>query len=549
MDARYNEILDLTKELVAIPSLNNSMGERAICEHIVDKLRQLPYFMKHPEQVIVQPLKNDPYDRVNVIGVVKGEKSDCKDTMILHGHIDTVGIDDFGSIAEYAFDCDALPEKIREITKDEDVIRDIESGEWMFGRGASDMKSGVAVNFVLTKQMSERVDEMDGNIIFMINPVEENQHTGIMNSLEVLEKLKAEEGFNYVMAINTDFIAPAYPGDTAKYFHAGAVGKILPCFYIVGKPTHAGQGFEGFSASKTAAEIVNQMDLRAEFADVYNGEFTLPPVALKVKDLKPSYDVQTAFAAFVYFNYFIHSMSMVDIMERLKDVARKSLYSVMAYTNDQYRIYCNMTGMEYHQISYPLEVLEYSELYDRVKSMHDGDIDEVITKITKTGLENKTDSREITREITETLCTMASINTPTVVVFIAPPYCPRNTLKSDVPEEKEILDSVAGLLKEMAAETGEDLKLMQFFPVLTDSSYLKIDDDQESVDTLVKNFPDFKGLYNVPIESIQRLNIPAFNFGCLGKDAHKWTERVNTIFSFGVLPGIIQRAIDKYLIQ
>ena len=221
----------------------------------------------------------------------------------------------------------------------------------------------------------------------------------------------------------------------------------------------------------------------------------------------------------------------------------------MAYTNDQYRTYCKMTGMEYHQINYPLEVLEYCELYERVKSFYDGDIDEVISKITKTGLENKTDSREITREITEALCTIANINTPTVVVYIAPPYCPRNTLKKDVPEEKEILDSVVGILDEMSRETGENLKMMQFFPVLTDSSYLKIDDDQESVDTLVKNFPDFKGLYNVPIESIQRLNIPAFNFGCLGKDAHKWTERVNTKFSFGVLPGIIQRAIDKYLIK
>lgn len=549
MDNTYNEILNLTKELVAIPSMNNTIGEREISEYIADKLRKIPYFQKHPGQVIVQPLNNDPYGRINVFGIVKGEKSVCGDTMILHGHIDTVGIEDFGTIAEYAFDCDALPKKIRALTKDEDVIRDIDSGEWLFGRGASDMKCGVALNFVLTRQMSERVAEMDGNIIFMINPVEENQHTGIMDALEILEKLKKEENFKYVMSINTDFIAPAYPGDTTKYFHSGAVGKILPCFYIIGKPTHAGQGFEGFSASMTASEIIRQMDLRAEFSDCYNGEYTLPPVALKMKDLKPAYNVQTTLSALVYFNYFIHSMSMVDIMDRLKDVAKKALYTVMAYTNDQYRIYCEMTGIEFKQITYPLEVMEYSELYDRAKSMYDGDIEQIIEVVSNTGLANNTDAREITREITETLCTIANMNTPTVVVFIAPPYCPRNTLKDFDPEEKEILDGVSSLLNEIAAETGENLKLMQFFPVLTDSSYLKIDDDQESIDTLVKNFPDFKRLYNVPIDSIQRLNIPAFNFGCLGKDAHKWTERVNTTFTFGVLPGIVQKTIEKYLIK
>lgn len=549
MNGTYQEIYDLTKELVAIPSLNNTMGERAIAEHIAAKLRALPYFLKNPANVIVQDLKSDPYDRINVLAIVRGEKSDCKDTIILHGHIDTVGTDDFGTIEEFAFDCDALPDKIRQLTQDEEVLKDIESGEWMFGRGASDMKSGVALNFTMIREMSERVQELDGNVIFMINPVEENQHTGIMDSLEILEKLKKEENLNYVMALNTDFIAPAYPGDPVKYFHAGAVGKILPCFYIIGKPTHAGQGFEGFSASMVAAEIVRQMDLRAEFADCYNGEYTLPPITLKLKDLKPSYNVQTAQSAFVYFNYFIHAMSMVEIFDRFKSVAQKALYSVLVHTNEEYMIYCKMTGMEYKQINYSLDVLEYSELYEKAKSMYQGDIEDIISQITVTGLEKNTDRREITKEITEKLCMIANINTPTVVIFIAPPYCPRNTLKEDVVSEKKLLHGLTKLLQELGKEAGEEFKMMQFFPVLTDSSYLKIDDDQASIEKLVSNFPDFQNIYPVPLDAIQRLNIPAFNFGCLGKDAHKWTERVHMPYSFGVLPGVVRKTIEKYLIK
>lgn len=543
----YEDTLSLTKKLVSIPSINNSAGERVIAEYIADWLRQLPYFAENPQQVIIQELKNDPWHRINVVAIAFGRKSSSKETIILHGHCDTVQIDDFGSIRDYAFDCDALPDKIREITDDPDVLADIASGEWLFGRGASDMKCGDAINLHLMKYFTENLDRFDGNLIFMTNPVEENQHTGIIDSLDVLEALRGEYQLHYKMAINTDFISPAFPGDTAHYFHSGAVGKILPCFYVIGKPTHSGQGFEGFSASMVAAEIVKNIDMRAEFCDVYNSEYTMPPTVLKMKDLKTSYNVQTAFSAFVYFNYFIHNMEIDEIFQRLKSVAAGALETVAAYTDEQYQIYCSMTGMQYQKLSYPLKVMDYQELYLAAKALVP-EIDTQISAITAAGLKADTDRREISLKIVEHLSTLVNLNTPTVVIFLAPPYCPRNTLKREVPEEREILDSVASLLRELGLELGESLQLMQFFPVLTDSSYLKVDDTDASVQTLISNFPDMKGIYNVPMEQIKRLNIPAFNFGCHGKDAHKWTERVHKEYTFGKLPLIMLRALEKYLV-
>lgn len=544
----YDEALALTKKLVSIPSMNNSDGgERAVADYMAAWIRELPYFKAHPDQVITQPLKNDPYDRINVVAIAFGSRSNSNETIILHGHHDTVGIDDYGSIKEYAFDCDALPEKIKSITSDPEVLADIESGEWMFGRGSSDMKSGDAVNMVLMRYFTEHLDQFDGNLIFMTNPVEENQHTGIIESLNVLEELKAKYGLTYKMAMNTDFISPAFPGDTAHYFHAGAVGKILPCFYIIGKPTHSGQGFEGFSASMVAAEITRNIDMRAEFSDVYNGEFAMPPTVLKMRDLKPSYDVQTAFSAFVYFNYFIHNMEMDEIFARLRKVAEDALNTVDTYTDEQNKVYCKMTGADYYKREYQLKVMEYSELYEKAKALKP-DVDEDIRAITKQSLEENMDRRELCLKIVEYLANnILSINTPTVILFLAPPYCPRNTLKREIPEEGALLDSVVDLLNQLGQEMGEELKMMQFFPVLTDSSYLKLDDTDTSIKTLVDNFPDMKGHYDVPLEQIKRLNIPAFNFGCHGKDAHKWTERVHKEYSFGKLPIIMLRVLEKYL--
>ena len=123
----YEESLELTKKLVKIPSLNGTEGERHLAEYVRDWLAELPYFQEFPEQLVVQEVKNDPIHRINILALVKGTRSDCKDTLILQGHCDTVDIDGYGSLKEYAFDYDALPEKIKALTDDPEVLEDIDS--------------------------------------------------------------------------------------------------------------------------------------------------------------------------------------------------------------------------------------------------------------------------------------------------------------------------------------------------------------------------------------------------------------------------------------
>lgn len=151
-----------------------------------------------------------------------------------------------------------------------------------------------------------------------------------------------------------------------------------------------------------AAEITRNIDMRAEFSDVYNGEFAMPPTVLKMRDLKPSYDVQTAFSAFVYFNYFIHNMEMDEIFARLRKVAEDALNTVDTYTDEQNKVYCKMTGADYYKREYQLKVMEYSELYEKAKALKP-DVDEDIRAITKQSLEENLDRRELCLKIVEYL--------------------------------------------------------------------------------------------------------------------------------------------------
>ena len=130
-----------------------------------------------------------------------------------------------------------------------------------------------------------------------------------------------------------------------------------------------------------------------------------------------------------------------------------------------------------------------------------------------------------------------------IVLYFAPPYCPHNMLQ----KECAFLEDN---LKNIARKVGEEAKLeyrfMHFFPSLSDSSYLKIDDSDESIEKLKGNFPVMEQLYPVPLEKIKKLNIPSVDFGCYGKDAHKWTERVNVPYTFEVLPYLLTETLSHF---
>lgn len=538
------EIKELTMHLVSIPSMNGTRGERDIADAIEAYLRAIPYFAAHPELVITQDLKDDPLGRRNVMALLKGGDGTLTDTILLHGHIDTVDVDDFGPLKEYAFDCAKLDEVLRDAELPEDARRDLESGEYLFGRGACDMKGGDAVFLVLARHLAEQPEALHGNLLLSFNPVEETLHQGIIEELPELQQLQREHGLHFRLAINNDFICPMYAGDRTRYVYTGAVGKLLPMFYIIGRETHVAQCFEGFSPALTAAELTRIIDRNPAFCDGYKGEYSLPPTVLKMQDLKERYNVQTPRTACVYFNYFVHNRQLTEIMAQLKEAARTALDRVTQEADAHYRTYCELSGMQYSPLLEPSQVLDYRALYERTKAAYTGDLDTLIEQTLQASIAAGEDMRVSSLRIVEKLSEVSGIKTPTVVVFFATPFCPHNTLKSEVPEGQAVYEQIAGIAAAFGAESGETMKLQQFFPSLTDSSYLKIDDDADSIATLQANFPGYENLYPVPLETAKALNIPAVNYGVWGKDCHKWTERIHIPYSFGRLPQFILKTIE-----
>ena len=90
-----DEMLQLTKKMVSISSVNTTKGEKDIGVFIEEYLRDIPYFKEHPDQVIVQQLKDDQLERRNVFALLVGEKDKNNKTIIFLGHTDTVGVEDY----------------------------------------------------------------------------------------------------------------------------------------------------------------------------------------------------------------------------------------------------------------------------------------------------------------------------------------------------------------------------------------------------------------------------------------------------------------------
>jgi arginine utilization protein RocB len=532
-------IEELTMALIAIPSMNGTPGEAVIADVVTEHLRGLAYFQAHPAQVWTVPMENDQLSRKNVFALVRGEKGPSPETVILHCHTDTVGIEDYGALAQAAFDPERLARELRSVDLPVDAAQDLASGDWIFGRGSVDMKSGLAVHLELVRTLSEHLQDFAGNVLFMANPVEETRHGGIEEALPVLRALREKEGLRYALAINTDYIAPLYAGDPKRYLYLGSVGKLLPCFYIKGAETHVGECFNGFSPNLVAAEIERSIDLDVDLCDVFEGEYTLPPVSLKLADLKPYYNVQTPGATFLYFNWFLHGQAPDQTLAILKQRAAEAVAQVQRRQKEQHARYAAISGIPYLPAEFDCRIVTYEELLGEVHTEAGPAIDDQLARIVADLKAKGTDLRIICRTLVETLVAARRSLEPVVVVYFSPPYVPKNTIKGETASEKRVLRLVKDIAFELARDTGEVFEVRKFFPCMSDSSFLALDDSDESMAALVHNLPEWGNVYQVPIQQIREMNVPAITMGCYGKGAHTWTERLYRPYSFNVLPRLI----------
>ncbi|HZK62371.1 MAG TPA: M20/M25/M40 family metallo-hydrolase, partial [Anaerovoracaceae bacterium] len=264
-----NETLKLLYELVNIPSSTDNATEAKVEALIFKKLKSIPKLQKD-NTLGLENIEHDSHNRSIVWGLLKGSG---KKTIVLLNHHDVVDTHDYGSLQKLAYSPIQLKEAMKIGNFSKDVMLDLQSEDWMFGRGTADMKGGLSIQLKLLEKFSKKKN-FDGNLLFLSVPDEENLSLGMRSSSKLLLALSKTYNLDYKLLINSE---PHERANGKFTIYDSSVGKTMAVVYVQGQKAHIGKVFEGLNPLTILARIQIHTELNSEFSDKALGEISTPP--------------------------------------------------------------------------------------------------------------------------------------------------------------------------------------------------------------------------------------------------------------------------------
>ena len=542
------KIKTLALELTQIRSVVGTAGEKDVAGTVYDTLAALDYFRTHPDNLRLLPVRDDSLGRNSVFALIEGTLlPEAKKTLLCLGHIDTVGVADYGGLQDLATDPAALKEKLAQATKfSEPALSEILSPDWLLGRGILDMKTGVASLMVMVEHFSRQPEKMAGNLVFFAVPDEEGNSAGMLSAVQDLAELQAARGWEFTAAIDTDFMTFRYPGDENRYVYVGTTGKLLPCFFLYGEETHVGEPFNGLDANLLASEVMRRIDLATDLCDIADGEVALPPISLHQRDNKTEYSVQTANTVNLYFNWPTHDSEPAAVLAKCRAKALEAFEAAIAHLNGEYTKFCQLSHIPFQPLPWQPNVLTYDELYRQVRSEMGEELDRILDILIRQLRERGADDREVSMAIVDEVHKHCSDKNSKIVVYFAPPYYPHNFVRDGDARSDILLSAVEQAVAAARQRYDYPIVTRKFYPYISDLSYCGIA-AAEHMDKLTGNMPAWQLTYHLPVQAIQSISMPVVNIGPYGKDAHKLSERVCLNYSFDAMPLILRRTMEILL--
>ncbi|MBM7569751.1 M20/M25/M40 family metallo-hydrolase [Aquibacillus albus] len=521
------ELKELLCSLVNFPSITGSESEVTISEYLYSLLTDLEYFKIHPDNVNLHALDDG---RKLLTALVKQEA--VSETVILLSHFDVVSTDDYGSLKNYAFDPELLTETLLKQIEilPSHVQRDLQNGEWLFGRGTMDMKAGIAVHLSMIEKAIK--GEFKGNILMVSVPDEEVESLGMLTALPIVERLQSERELNYIGCINGEPTFSKYPGDDQYYLYTGSIGKVLPGFFCYGKETHVGEPFAGLNANLMVSYLAQEIELNEAFIEKVGDEVTPPPVSLMQRDLKSSYSVQTPTTAVSMYNVLYLKQSIEEIHQKLRIAANKASDLIRDHFQEKAKRFSTYNPA-FANRNMDVHVFTYEELYtiavnrfgeETMRQRQDDLYDESDTNFPLLQLED--------------LASLCKDLAPMIVLFYSFPFYPSVSSHADC-KIKDIVSKVQTYAKDKFKISIEEV---EYFPGMSDLSYIGPISSGSDLSIFNKNVPT-DGLFERNTDDINSVRVPIINIGPLGRDPHQWTERLELTFSFERLPEILTYTI------
>lgn len=133
---------------------------------------------------------------------------------------------------------------------------------------------------------------------------------------------------------------------------------------------------------------------------------------------------------------------------------------------------------------------------------------------------------------------------PALIIYFSSIYYGRILLDE---ENKDIRDNIKRAIEKIQPHCEFSLGTRDFYPYISDSSFLSLSDTGKDIEYLSKNMSAWDSKYRLNIEDIMNIDSPVINIGVYGKDGHKATERVHKKYSFQYVPNLIYEVIKVSL--
>jgi arginine utilization protein RocB len=546
-------VRELTHMLVRWPSVLDTPDEAAFAPRLHSFLAAWPYFREHPEHLFLLPTHDDDRERWNLIAMVRGSGSAA---VALTGHYDTVPIADYGALAPLAIDPEALlpalSEALRRENRPEDqlAIADLARGAFLPGRGALDMKSGLAIGLALLERFAAQPDR-GGSLLFIATPDEEGASIGMRSLVADLPAWLAAHGLSLEAAINLDVSSDQGDGSAGQAVFLGSVGKLLAAVMLVGRPAHLGAPFEGISANLLAAELVRTVDYNPALCDRNGAELGTPPITLRLQDAKTSYDVSTPQFTWCAINLLSYRRGPQETLDLLCTVAAEALASALAIHHARACAYAQQAGRPDPAPLGAGRVYPIAELYDRVHR-HGGEAAlSAVAAMEAAALERHQGDAfaqlRVDQAVAEALWQSSGLQGPAAVIGFVGPHYPLVTLDATTPRGSRLQAAIERQVATITAETGVPIRMRPLFTGISDMSFLAR--PQAAIDraALLANVAAASTRRRIAAALGETLDVPVVNIGPWGRDYHQRTERLYTPYAFTTLPELLWRVVGDLL--
>lgn len=534
---------DALDRMVKSPSISGTTDENQVTYVIEEILRENPYFQAHPEHVLRVPIEGDPLGRELIAAYMELAPGN-PDTVILTGHYDVVDVDEFGPLQDAAFDMERITAEIGQLHMDEASRADLESGEWIFGRGTADMKIGHALSLELMQHYAEE-GRINGNILYVGVCGEETNSEGMLAAVPFFNRFAEEHGLKYKVLLLTECYMVDKPDDGTKYIQYGGAGKVMPLFFCVGHTTHGEEPFLGLDANLLNGEVYRRMHLNPAFCQKNHGVTTAPPAGLKMQDLKLNYSLSSSLYAASYYNIATIKMQPEETMEKLVKLAEDAFHSANEIIDGRIAEFAAYSGAA--PVAYRAEpkVKTFREIWDAAAACYDGDLYAYMKQYAAELMAVNPEMQDTCVKMVKRLYELQSDKDPVIIVAIIPPYYPDVNIDPEDEDTAKMLQAIDGIIQYAEETHGEKLATSEYYGI-SDLCYTWLADGV-NFDGLFENLAGNGMFYNFPAEAMKQFKVPALVLGAYGKDLHKYTERLHKHYNFDVLPDLYLKYIDMIL--